>query len=225
MTLSAARSAIAVRVSTVADPRCGTEDTSAPSRPGCTAARPRTRRARHRRSPGLERRDERRLVDDRTPRGVDEVAVDFIARSSAAPMRWWVAGVSGQWRETTSDAVSSSRGRDPGAERFDGPGSGPSGRRAAPPCRRRGPTRRRQTDRHPVRRPRGSSRCNPTPRCPVRLQPPARRCAHVARQRRGPRVDMSTSAIARSAVASVSTAGRVRHDDAALEHASMSTLS
>ena len=73
---------------------------------------------------GLERRDERRLVDDRPPGGVDQAGGRPHRAQRSAPIRWWVSGVSGQCRDTTSDARSLLQVDDPGADAVDDTGVG-----------------------------------------------------------------------------------------------------
>ena len=80
--LAAASSAIAVRVSSVAEPRCGISTTfSSPSRSGWTSgSRSNTSSAAPAIDAVAQRGRERRLVDDRPARGVDEVGVVAHAR-------------------------------------------------------------------------------------------------------------------------------------------------
>ena len=109
-TFRAASTPIAVRVSTVADPRWGMRTAfSRPSRSGCTSgSRSKTS------SPAPEIAPERRAAASAAssttgPRVVlTRNATASSAASAAASIRWCVSALRGQWSETTSALPSSS---------------------------------------------------------------------------------------------------------------------
>ena len=130
--------------------------------------------------------------------GVDEVARSAsCARARRSPIRWRVSGVSGTCSETKSARSSSSSSGTPRAARCGGPPSR-SPRRGAPPPGRCGP----QPTIPSVAPARSAPRIRGgLPRPPLAL-------AHLAPRPRGSRrASASSSAKARSAVASVSTSG------------------
>ena len=167
-----------MRVSSVAEPTCGSRATSSrSSSPGCTrGSSSKTSSPAPAISPASSAATSA-ASSTTGPRAVlTRWAVGFIARSSAAPIRWCVAGVRGQCSETTSDAVSSSPSSTTRAPRpSTTPGSGaerPASRISMPNAVARravarpiapGPTMPRVLPRRPVPRSRGEV---PLPRLP-----------------------------------------------------------
>ena len=128
------------------------------------------------------------------------IAVGFIRASASASIRWWVAGVSGQWSETKSER-SSSVLEAPRASRVVGRDAAPSCRTRTPGAATARPIRPKPTIPSVAPWTVGAEEAPGLPGQPVA----AARTAAIASG--SLRAAASSSANARSAVASVSTSG------------------